>query len=67
MVILTAEGQIIEGVSERLTNVGCTVDVLVGSTRFSGVRLRLDFENRELERLLPFERINGRIIELVIK
>ena len=67
MAILTAEGQIIEGVRGRLKNVGCRVDVLVGKTKFKDIRLGLDFESRELERILSFEGINGRIIELVIK
>ncbi len=69
MVILTAEGQIIQGSRGTSRNMVCRVDVEVGRLTFRDVRLEISFEDRNLEQLgtVKFEKLNGKIIEMLIK
>ena len=65
--ILKAEGQIIEGNTHNLMNLGCRVNVRVGKLRFNDIRIELNLEDPNLSQALNFERIKGKVIELVIK
>jgi len=67
MVILEAEGQIIEGTSGRLVNIGCRVDIKIGEQVFKDVRFQFSIENPNVERACNFEQINGKKIEIKIK